>query len=80
MVQMPLVARFHLDESVHSDIADGLRQRGRDCTTSQEVGLLEASDEAQLAFALNDRRVIITRDSDFAVLHATGVRHAGILE
>lgn len=76
---MPRVARFHLDESVHSDIAVGLRQRGRDCTTSQEAGLLQASDEAQLAFALAEMRVIITRDSDFAVMHAAGTDHAGIL-
>ncbi len=78
-VQMPQVARFHLDESVHGDIAVGLRQRGRDCTTSQEVGLLQAPDESQLAYALSENRVIITRDSDFAILHAAGVKHAGIL-
>lgn len=44
--------RFHLDESVESAIADGLRGRKIDVTTTPEVGLLGASDEQQVAFAL----------------------------
>lgn len=44
--------RFHLDESVESAIADGLRRRSIDVTMTPEVGLLGASDEEQVAFAL----------------------------
>jgi len=43
--------KFHLDENVSSAIADGLRRRGIDVTTTAEVGLIGASDETQLAFA-----------------------------
>ena len=32
--------RFHLDESVNNAIANGLRLRGLDVTTSNEVGLV----------------------------------------
>ena len=33
--------RFHLDENVSNAIADGLRQRGIDVTTTSEAGLIE---------------------------------------
>jgi hypothetical protein len=39
-----------LDECCDPAIADGLRRRNIDVTTSQEVGLLEAEDEQQAAY------------------------------
>jgi hypothetical protein len=44
----------------------------------QEVDTLGASDEAHLALAASDGRVIFTQDDDFLRLHATGIDHAGI--
>lgn len=41
-----------LDESVPNVIAKGLRVRGIDVTMSSEEGLIGASDEEQLAYAL----------------------------
>jgi hypothetical protein len=70
--------RFHLDENVDTAIGDGLRRRGADVTTTQEVGLTSASDEKQLAYAFAERRVIITHDDDFLTLSKAGVSHAGI--
>lgn len=70
--------RFHLDENVSSAVADGLRRRDIDVTTTVEAGLLKASDEVQLAFALEQERVIFTQDADFLRLHNSGVTHAGI--
>jgi hypothetical protein len=55
--------------------AEGLRRRGIDVTTTPQVGLLSASDEAH---ALNHNRVIFTQDRDFLRLHAAGTPHAGI--
>jgi hypothetical protein len=75
---MTELIRFHLDESVDPAVADGLRRRGADVTTSQDTGLLEASDERQLAFALSQQRTLITHDEDFLVLARRGVHHAGI--
>jgi uncharacterized protein with PIN domain len=70
--------RFHLDEHVNPAIADALRNRSIDVSTTIEAGLSAASDEEQLAFALRERRVFVTRDRDFLALSARGVPHAGI--
>ena len=44
--------RFHCDEQVERAIAEALRRRGIDVTTTPEAGLLGAADEEQLAFAI----------------------------
>jgi predicted nuclease of predicted toxin-antitoxin system len=71
--------KFHLDESVTNTIANGLRTRGIDVTTSPEEGLIGASDERQLAYALSQQRVIFTFDDDFLSLASTGIEHYGII-
>ena len=70
--------RFHLDESVAPAVAEGLRRRGIDVTTTQEAGLSGATDEEQLTFARREKRVLVTQDADFLRLHRRGVPHAGI--
>jgi hypothetical protein len=70
--------RFHLDENVDPAVADGLRRRGVDVTTSQERGLLEAPDDQQLAFALAEKRVLVTHDEDFLAHAKAGAPHGGI--
>jgi predicted nuclease of predicted toxin-antitoxin system len=75
---MARTIRFHLDENCHPAIAEGMRRRGVDVTTTPEVGLLPASDEKQIAYALPLGRVIFTQDRDFLRLHAAVVPHAGI--
>ena len=75
---MPRTIRFHLDEDVDPAIAESLRRRGIDVTTSQEVGLLGAPDPIQLAHAHAEGRVLFTHDDDHLKLNAEGVGHAGI--
>jgi predicted nuclease of predicted toxin-antitoxin system len=70
--------RFHCDENVDSAIADGLRRRGVDVTMSNDVGLIGASDDAHLAFANSQQRVIVTHDDDFLALGQSGASHCGI--
>ena len=70
--------RYHLDEHVDRAVAEGLRQRGVDVTTTVEAGLAGASDENQLAFAAAHGRVFVTRDRHLLVLDSEGVAHAGI--
>ena len=70
--------RFHLDESVDLGIAGGLRRRGVEVTTTQEVGLLGKTDQEQLAFARAEKRALVTHDRDFLVLHRQGVAHSGL--
>jgi predicted nuclease of predicted toxin-antitoxin system len=71
--------RFHLDQHVAHAIAEGLRRRGVDVTTTADAGLLDAPDEAHVAFALREHRVIVTQDADFLRLDAADVEHAGIV-
>ena len=70
--------KFHLDENVSNAIADGLRRRGIDVTTTSDAGLLSASDAEQLAYTHQTGRMLVTFDDDFLRLHATGKLHAGI--
>jgi predicted nuclease of predicted toxin-antitoxin system len=70
--------KFHLDEQVRGAIAQGLRQRGLDVTTTAGSGLRGAADEEQLAFARAAGRVLFTHDSDFLRLHKAGMPHGGI--
>lgn len=52
--------KFHLDENVSNAIAEGLRQRSVEVTTSSEAHLIGASDEEHLAYALAQGEVIFT--------------------
>jgi len=49
-----------------------------DVTRTQEVGLITASDEKQIAFAMDEMRVLVTFDRDFLKLAQVGTEHAGI--
>jgi predicted nuclease of predicted toxin-antitoxin system len=76
---MARTIRFYLDENCHRAIAEGLRRRGIDVTTTPEVGLLSSTDERQAAFSLAQARVLFTQDHDFLRLHAAGTTHSGIV-
>ena len=75
---MPRTIPFHLDEHVAHAVADGLRRRGIDVTTTTDAGLLGAADADQIAYGLAQGRVIFTEDDDFLALAAAGVAHAGL--
>jgi len=70
--------RYYVDEHVATSIVHGLRRRGVDVMTVTEAGMRGRNDKAQLAFALNTGRVIVTQDRDFLRLAANGIPHAGI--
>jgi len=70
--------RYYLDEHVDPAVAEGLRRRGIDVTTTVEAGLTGATDEEQLGFAMADGRFCVTRDPDFLVLNSRGTTHVGI--
>src|SRR5947207_205347 len=76
---MPRAIRFHLDENCDPRIAAGLRLHGVDMTTTPEIGLLHAPDEEQLAAAVAQGRVIVTQDTDFLRLAASGLESAGVV-
>jgi predicted nuclease of predicted toxin-antitoxin system len=70
--------RFHLDENVDPVIAAALRRYGADVTTTSEAGLRGRDDEAHLAYAKREARVIVTHDDDFLRLAARDQDHPGI--
>ena len=70
--------RYQLDEHIPNAVAQALRRRGLDAITSLEAGLVGASDEAQLAHARAQGRVLVTHDGDFLRLSREGYQHAGI--
>jgi len=71
--------RYHLDEHIDPAVAQGLRRRGIDVTTTVEAGLRSASDEHHMEYARQTRRVIVTQDDDFLALAQSGAQHAGII-
>ncbi len=76
---MPDRPRFYADAHIASAVIRALRQKGVDILGANDVGLREAPDDEQLAFAEREQRVLVSRDNDFLGLHAAGVHHAGIL-
>lgn len=69
---------FHLDEQIPPALAEALRSRGIDVTTTADAGLPGCADREHLAFANAAGRIVITQDMDFLRLHSEGVPHAGI--
>jgi len=63
---------------VDSAIADGLRRRGINVTTTAEANLLGAADPEQLAFAVLETRVLVTFDKDFLATTGRNEHHFGV--
>jgi predicted nuclease of predicted toxin-antitoxin system len=79
-----LFVRLYFDRHITARLAQDLRRRGYDVLTTEDAGLDTAADEAQLAFATDEGRAILTFNiRDFAPLHeqwaAAGRPHAGII-
>lgn len=70
--------RFYFDVHIPRAVAMGLRRRGIDVVRAQEVGLADVTDEAHLAFALRERRVMVSQDADFIVLVEQGHSNCGL--
>ena len=54
-----------MDVHVHSAITAGLRRRGVEVLTCQEVGLARTPDEEILMFAAENNWVVFSQDDDF---------------
>ncbi|HEY7034857.1 MAG TPA: DUF5615 family PIN-like protein [Thermomicrobiales bacterium] len=79
-----LSIRSYLDHHTHDLFAVDLRRRGFDIVKARDVGNERASDEAHLAWATDQGRVVLTSDfDDYPVLadrwYLEGRDHAGII-
>lgn len=61
-----LFVSLYLDEDVSAILAKAVRGRGFDLLTTQEAGKLGNDDSGQLAFAVDERRALLTHNrADF---------------
>ena len=69
---------LYFDEDADARLAQALVQRGLDVQTSVEAGLLEASDEEQLEYAVGQQRVLVTHNiRHFPALHTARLTEGG---
>lgn len=73
-----MVLSLLCDEHIPYPVVKGLRQRGLDVITVQEMGLSSAEDVTIMDRAREEGRVIYTRNANFLRLHLAGFKHAGI--
>jgi predicted nuclease of predicted toxin-antitoxin system len=76
-------AKFYTDTHIAKAVAAQARKAGIDIIRCEEVGRAQAKDIEHLEFATAERRMVISADEDFPILHAewqaAGKRHAGII-
>lgn len=62
--------KAYTDEHVVFGLVQALRQRGMDVVRVQDRGQEQADDAELLDEALDDRRIMLTNDTDFLILAA----------
>lgn len=74
---------FYLDDHVAKAVAVQLVAKGMDAIHCADVDMRNADDIDHLAYAVEQGRVLVSQDDDFAVLHgaylAQGKPHSGIM-
>ncbi len=76
--------KLYLDEDISQTVAVVLRSRGFDAVSVHEAGMRGKTDEEQMAYAINDGRVLLTFNAKhFAPLakqlYKNGQSHFGIV-
>jgi len=84
MPEARLFIRLYLDADVDVKLAASLRRAGFDCVSAREIDNAALDDEAQMVFAVNEGRVLLTHNiQDFVPIFRrwwhTGLNHPGIV-
>ena len=81
---LPLYIPLYFDEDVSAGVVQNLRLRGFDVIKAGAMRHLGLDDESQLAFAVSEKRALVTHNRrDFEVLHEryleAGRTHYGVI-
>ncbi|MCI0335023.1 MAG: DUF5615 family PIN-like protein [Planctomycetes bacterium] len=71
--------RLLADQDVYAMTLALLRNRGHDVSTVSEMGLSQATDLAILQTAIQDKRILLTRDRDYGGLIFARSIHGGVI-
>jgi predicted nuclease of predicted toxin-antitoxin system len=64
--------KFLIEECLRPVVAAGLAAAGHDAVHVGDVDLLGATDDEVMAFAVTEKRVVVSADTDFGELLAVG--------
>lgn len=76
---MAAAIRLYLDENITPKVAIQLRRRGVDIVSVHDLNLTGDTDANHLKRATDMQRVLVTADTDFLIMAAEGIEHAGIV-
>ncbi|MBW2671113.1 MAG: DUF5615 family PIN-like protein [Deltaproteobacteria bacterium] len=62
---MPEVLKLYLDQMLHLDVAQALRDEGHDVVRASEVGQARSDDQEILQKAIDENRILVTLDEHF---------------
>lgn len=76
--------RLFLDEDVHAGLCEALARRGFDAVHAQTLKRIGLADDAQLSYAIQQKRCLVSFNvKDFVLLHnryvKAGKEHDGII-
>ena len=75
---MARTIRFHVDEHIDFAVAEGLRPRGIDVSTTPERNFIVQSYDVHWLLVNEEQRLLVTSDSDFLIFHSQGRSYWGI--
>jgi predicted nuclease of predicted toxin-antitoxin system len=71
--------RLLADQDIYAVTVTFLRSHGHDVATVSDVGLSQSDDLVVLQTAIQDRRILITRDRDFGGIVIAGTLQGGVI-
>ena len=72
--------RFLIDQDVYQLTIEFIKDLGHEVIPVKDVGLATAADEKILAYALNHKLILVTRDNDYgALVFLMHKKHYGVI-